>query len=262
MPSTVAVPSETSLADKGLDDHGATSMHLRRFVMAASALLLLTAACARKGTADPDAGGQAGAAAQGGMATATGGTTGGGGASGAAVDSGSGTTVDSTNVDAGSVDGAAGGLPNTGVCGQRGKATADATSFDGYEEVFIIGDNGFGNDVCAVRFDLKRVGDAPPGCTVCTWTHLLEYSNPSVVTDEGGVCARSELALDAAATARRVGARVAIGFAKELGGAHGSARMRYFESKNAWDVYGNATWDETTKAFKYDNREGVCSYGP
>ena len=144
----------------------------------------------------------------------------------------------------------------------RGQATADAATFDGYEERFIIGEQGFGSDVCVVHLNLKRVGDAPGGCTVCTWTHLLEYSNPSVLTDTDGVCAESDLALDASAISKIVGTRVAIGFAKQLGGAHGSARMTYNDATQSWDVAGNATWNETTKTFNFDYRDGLCNYGP
>lgn len=151
---------------------------------------------------------------------------------------------------------------NVGVCGERGSATADATSFEGYAERFVIGEQGFGSDVCAVRFALKRVGDAPGGCGDCTWTQLLEYGSPSVVTDTEGACAKSDLGLDAAAIAKLAGTRVALGFAKELGGAHGSARMLYVEATRTWDVFGNATWDEVTKVFKFDYRSGVCNYGP
>jgi len=68
--------------------------------------------------------------------------------------------------------------PNVGVCGERGQATADTTSFDGYEERYIIGDSGFGSEICVIRFDLKRVGDAPAGCTVCLVGALARYSNP------------------------------------------------------------------------------------
>jgi hypothetical protein len=152
--------------------------------------------------------------------------------------------------------------PNVGVCGLRGKATADATSFDGYEERFLIGEDGFGSDICVVRFDLTRVGDGPDGCTDCTWTHLLEYSNPTVATDTDGVCALSDLALDEAGIAEIVGSRVAIGFANQLGGAHGSARMTYVDATGTWDVTGNATWNETTNAFTFNYREGLCNYGP
>jgi hypothetical protein len=141
-------------------------------------------------------------------------------------------------------------------------ATADATSFDGYEQRYLIGEEGFGSDICVVRFDLKRVGDGPAGCDVCSWTQLLEYSNPTVATDMDGVCSKSDLHLDSAAIAGIVGSQVAIGFARQLGGAHGSARMTYNPTSAVWDVTGNATWDESTNTFKFDYREGICNYGP
>jgi hypothetical protein len=219
------------------------------------ALGLAGGACSG-GDSGSGTGGQGGAG-QGGTGPALGGT--GGGAGGTPADSGG-------AVATGGIPGGSGGTSaayaNVGVCGERGNATADATSFTGYEERYVIGEQGFGSYICVVRFDLKRVGDAPPGCTVCSWTHVLEYGNPSVITDTDGVCAKSDLALDPAAIAKIVGTRVALGFAKQLGGAHGSARMIYDDAAQTWDVAGNATWNETTSVFTYDYRDGLCAYGP
>ena len=157
--------------------------------------------------------------------------------------------------------GDAGSYTRVAVCGSRGQATADATSYDGYEERFMIDQEGLGVDICVVRWDLKRVGAAPAGCTDCTWTHMVEYSNPRVITDTGGECANSDLHLNAAAIAAVVGTRVSIGFANMLGGAHGSARMKYFETTHMWDVFGNATWDTANNnSFRYDYRDGFCNY--
>jgi hypothetical protein len=199
----------------------------------------------------------------GGSDSGTGGGGGSGGVSGTGGSSaGSGGLTAGTGGTGTGTGGATSTYPNIGVCGDRGKATADATSFTGYDERYIIGEDGFGTDVCAVRFDLERVGEAPGGCSECTWTHLLEYGNATVVTDADGVCAGSDLALDPAALAKLVGSRVAIGFAKQLGGSHGSARMTYVEATGTWEITGNATWNETTKAFTFDYRSGFCNYGP
>ena len=216
-------------------------------------------ACGSGSSSSSGAGGAVGASPQttgsggspGGLggATATGGSAA-GGASPAGGSGGAGGTGGTST------------FPNVGVCGESGDAVADATSYDGHEVRYIIGEQGFGTRICEVQFDLTRVGDAPPGCTACTWSHLLEYSNPSVATDTDAVCAQSDLALDAAAIAKIVGSRVAIGFAPHYGGAHGSARLRYFEDTELWDVTGNANWSESTKAFSYDYREGLCNYGP
>ena len=241
-------------------------------ILVASAVLLgafAQVACSSiSGGSGSGAGGQGGLLppnlASGGSSGGLGGAavTGGSGAGGVSAPGGMAGGSGGVSTGAGGTADDASSFPNVGVCGQRGKATADAASFDGYEERYIIGEQGFGSYICVVHFDLKRIGDAPPGCTECTWTHLLEYGNPSVTTDTDGVCALSDLGLDTAAIAKIVGTRVAIGFAAHLGGAHGSARMRYFDDKQLWDVTGNANWSETTKAFSYDYREGYCNYGP
>jgi hypothetical protein len=230
--------------------------------------------CSGSGGSGAGAGGRSGATSTGGtLASSTGGATvtggivaGGLGGMGGTSDGSGGATTTNTSSDAGSP------YTNRGVQGERGQATADATSFTGYEERYIKGiPNGLGDDVCVVRFDLKRVGDAPAGCTVCTWSHLIEYSNPQIMTNIDGVCALSDLALTSDTIQKIIGTRVAIGFASHPGGAHGSARMKYFESTQTWDVDGNATWDGfvtpgmdtlPTDAFGYDSKKGYCYYGP
>ena len=79
-------------------------------------------------------GGAAGSTGSGGGCVATGGTTGAGGAGGSTY-------------------------TNVAVCGQRGQATATASTYSGWEEFFMTGDEGLGDDVCVVRFDVKRSGD-------------------------------------------------------------------------------------------------------
>ncbi len=157
---------------------------------------------------------------------------------------------------------ATGTFTMSGVCGNRGRVTATATTFDGYEELFIIGEDGLGKDVCVVRFDLKRVGDAPGGCADCLWSHLVEYSNPTIMLGGGedGPCVKGQFGLTAAKLASITGCRTAVGFAKEYLGAHGSARMKYGAAAAKWDVAGNATWDESMSLFRYDERDGICSF--
>jgi hypothetical protein len=147
-----------------------------------------------------------------------------------------------------------------GVCGQEGKATADGTTFEGYEEFYLISEEGFGSKICVVRFDAKRVGAAPAGCSDCEWTHQVEFSNPSVTTDVDGVCANSELGLTAEKIDAIVGSTAAYGFVSEFAG-HNSVLMKYGEGgTTTWDAYGNATWDEAASQFRFDRRNGVCGY--
>ena len=202
-------------------------------------------------------GGRAGTSG-GGASGTTGGTSAAGSGGRAAGTGGTGTG----GTDAGAAGGG-GGFTDTGVCGQRGEATVNATEFSGFEEFYIIGEEGFGEDICIVRFDVARVGDAPAGCSDadvdCLWTHMVEFSNPSVVLDEGGVCADSELGLDAAAIAEIDGSRASYGFVSEFVG-HNSVVMKYDEAMGIWDAYGNGTYDEAAEEFGFDRRDGLCDY--
>jgi hypothetical protein len=191
------------------------------------------------------------------------------GASGASSAAGSGGNGNAGSEGAGKA-GAGGGSSSeyaeVGVCGLRGMGTVSESEFSGYQELYIISEEGFGEDICVVRFDVKRVGAAPDGCddpagdVDCLWTHMVELSNPMMMTDEGGVCADSELGLDAAAIAKLVGSRFSYGFVSEFAG-HNSVLMKYDDASGKWDADGNANWNAETGAFRFDRRDGFCNYG-
>jgi len=151
------------------------------------------------------------------------------------------------------------GFENEGVCGQRGESSVTADSFDGYEEYYLIGDDGFGVDICVVRFAVTRVGVGPGGCDDCAWTHQVEYGSPEVLTDVDGVCAESALELDAARTAEIAGSASSYGYVYEYSG-HVSVLMKYDEASAAWVPNGNGSWNEETGKLSYDRRDGFCGY--
>ena len=155
--------------------------------------------------------------------------------------------------------GATSGFVEVGVCGQRGQSAVDADSFEGYEEFYLISDDGFGVDICVVRFDVGRIGPAPGGCDDCAWTHEVEYRNPEVLTDVDGVCANSELGFDSAKIEEIDGSREAYGFIDEYAG-HVSVLMRYDETSAAWGPNGNANWSEETGGFGFRRPDGDCGY--
>jgi hypothetical protein len=197
----------------------------------------------------------------GGSPSGTGGSSGGAaGTSGSAGTSGGGAAGTG-----GGAAGAGGGFLNPGACGERGTATANATTYDGTAEFYIIGDAGLGDDVCVVRYDVKRTGAAPAGCmdpttgTACSWSHQVTFSNPTVVTNTNGACDASDSVppLDAAGRAQIAGMNVGRGFSKVAG--HGDSLMKYDGTK--WTVVGRASWDETSGSFGYDLRTGACNYG-
>jgi hypothetical protein len=205
-----------------------------------------------------EAGGPAGPVGGAGMAgSSTGGSgTGGSGTGGSGAPGGSGGALSG-----GGTSGAGGGsaFTDSGVCGARGESPVNADSFEGYEEFYLIGDDGFGQDICVVRFDVARVGEAPAGCEDCVWTHRVEYRNPQILTDVDGVCASSELGMDDARIEEIDGSQTAYGFVNEYSG-HVSVLMKYDEMTSTWGPNGNANWSEETGELRFDRRDGICGY--
>jgi len=151
------------------------------------------------------------------------------------------------------------GFTQRGACGQRGSGTASTTSFDGFEEFYIVSDRGFGEDICVVRFPVTRQGDTPGGCEDCLWTHLVGYEMPSVIINVDGVCENSELGMDSAKIAEIVSSTPAYGFVSEYSG-HNSVLMKYIDTTGSWEPNGNATWDMMTSEFRFVNPDGICAY--
>jgi hypothetical protein len=161
----------------------------------------------------------------------------------------------------GGTSGAGGGsgFAESGVCGARGQSPVSADSFAGYEEFYLIGDRGFGTDICVVRFDVSRVGEAPAGCDDCVWTHRVEYSNPQILVDLDGVCENSDLGMDSARIAEIDASEAAYGFVEEYSG-HVSVLMKYDETTSTWGPNGNASWNEEAGELRFDRRDGICRY--
>lgn len=136
---------------------------------------------------------------------------------------------------------------------------AITTAYDGFEELYILTNNDDPVDVCRVRYELHAVGTPAVSCTFCEWEVVVEKRNPTVVTDEGGACANSDLALDEAAIANAAGERIAYGFAREYVG-HASILMRYNEASGQWDGIATADWDPSTSTLLYNKRDGLCAY--
>lgn len=209
--------------------------------------LVAFAACSDDGSG---AGSPAGGSSGDGAMTPSGGMTGSGEAGAPSTPGGS-----------GGMSGAGGGsaFAEVGVCGARGQSPVNADSFEGYEEFYLIGEDGFGEDICVVRFDVVRAGEAPGGCEDCAWTHTVEYRNPQITTDVDGVCASSELGFDSERIGEIDGSQAAYGFVYEYSG-HVSVLMKYDDATSTWGPNGNATWSEETGELRFDRRDGFCGY--
>jgi hypothetical protein len=218
--------------------------------------------CAVKDGDPPESNsGNGGASGAGGSETAGTGAAG----KGAAGNATGGSAGDGTAGDGAAGDGAAGdggaGFSEVGVCGHRGESTVTDTEFSGFEEYFLIGEEGFGDDICVVRFDVERSGDPPSECPDCEWSHAVRLSNPTVVLDTNGVCENSELGLGAAEIAELDGSERAYGFVDEFAG-HVSVLLKYDEEDSVWDAFGAATYDPEESTLKFESRNGFCNYRP
>jgi hypothetical protein len=239
--------------------------------------LVLGSACG--GGEEDDSGAGTGGSTAAGTGGSSGGSSGNGGSSGEV--SGKGGSSGSSAGTGGSSSGKGGGAgtsgsggesgsggnePQVGVCGLRSVGVVTADDFETYEEFYLLGEEGFGEEVCIVRVDVVRVGEAPAGCDEmagqqdeCLWTHQVEYRNPEVVLDEDGACANSDLALDAAAIAALEGKQMGYGYVFEYQG-HNSVLMEYSVERSAWEPGVNAGWTESTGDFQFDRRDGFCDY--
>ncbi len=222
-------------------------MEIRRY---ATVLCLLSAAggvgaCGSGSPATPGTGGQTGTGGAGGAA---GGPV---ACAGAVVTP----TVDCPTVE---IMPPSGTFPNGGVCGEVGEATATACAYDGFEDFTVLGEDGQGDPitsrVCVIRFTVKRVGNAPPGCPKCTWTQTVEYSNPTIMVDVNGACAKSGYALDAAKIAKINGCRVAVGFEADCLDHNGACRWTYSVATGMWTLGSGVTYCPAA-----DAAGGVCA---
>ncbi|HEY6728560.1 MAG TPA: hypothetical protein VI197_31330, partial [Polyangiaceae bacterium] len=146
------------------------------------------------------------------------------------------------------------------------EGTVTEDSFETYEEYYLLGEEGLGEEVCVVRFDVTRVGDGPGGCDEfagqqqsCLWTHLVAFGNPRVLVNEDSACENSELAMTAEAIAEIDGEQRAYGYVFEYQG-HDSVLMGYDETAEAWAPVVNAGWNEDNGTFQFDRRDGFCGY--
>ena len=180
-----------------------------------------------------------------GMGGASGGATGSGGTGGGAVTCPGAIVTPTEDCPTTDVMAPSGSFPNGAACGEKGEATASACNYDGHEDLVVIGGDGLGDDVCRIRFTVKRVGNAPAGCrytnhdtameTNCAWTQTVEYSNPVMMVNTNNACANSGFALNSAKIEQLTGCRLAIGYAPGCGDHDSACRMKYSVSMGKWD---------------------------
>ena len=147
----------------------------------------------------------------------------------------------------------------TGVCGMSGEGTVTVEGFTGFEEVYLIGDEGLGDDLCRIRSPLTAVGSPTTSCDACEFAFVFERGVSSVVVDIDDACASSALSMDVAGIEGMIGTTVSYGFASEYVG-HSSVLMLLDDTTDTWQAVAFASYNDTTGAFGYDRRDGFCGY--
>ena len=262
------------------------------------AFSVLLAAASSLGCSDDSAGDEGGdngggtGGSTGGSSTggsSTGGSSTGGSSTGGSSTGGSSTGGSSTGGGAGMTGGASGsggsgasggggagggGMTFTGICEQATVGTATTTAYTATEEFYILSeeavddgrvDNPVPEDMmCRIRFDVTRAGPAPAGCQdldldPCLWTNEVEYSNPEVLIDVDGACARSEINWDMDWVMEMDGSRVSYGYI-DMYESHDSVVMEYSTTTSMWEELGRSYWNPDTGEFNFKNRFGACRY--
>lgn len=147
------------------------------------------------------------------------------------------------------------GTTGSGLVGRIGTATADASSYDGTEEWYLISEDGKGEDVCRIRTTLTNVGAPRTDCADCLWAHDLVVSAPEIIAESGPGCA--VFGYDASTIGDLDGTTVSYGYIPEY---YGHAQVLAVDDGTRWNVVTFAAWDDATSAFSYDWQDGIQEY--
>jgi hypothetical protein len=145
----------------------------------------------------------------------------------------------------------------TGLAGRLGSGTMDGAAYQGTEDLYLIAEDGEGEDVCRVRYSLASNGPARTDCVACDWAFDLLVSDAQLVAENAVGCAAS-LGLDAAAVVALNGTTRSYGYQEEYVG-HADVLM-VDNGEGVWGAVSHATFDSTTGAFGYDWQDGIVSY--
>ena len=204
--------------------------------------------------------------------TADGGTTGGGTTDGGTTDGGStgGGSTGGGTTGGGTTDGGATGGSDTGpeyllgLYGAQGSAdVVPGLAYSGTESVYLIADEGDGEVVCQVSYDLNSTG-LRDDCEECicaeddcgSFAFDLEVSGVHVTAESGPGC--EALGLDEAALAELEGSTLSYGYNGDYFGH--AAVLIWEDPKLGWTVVAFAELDPETGAFTYNWERGYYEY--
>ena len=143
-----------------------------------------------------------------------------------------------------------------GVLGRVGAGLYSGDGYVGTEEIALVGEEGWGEDVCRIGFRLTSTAERTD-CAECDWAFDLEVSGAVVLADELSDCLRL-MALDVDEVSELDGTTVSYGFQAEFIG-HASLLMTD-PGTGVWEPLAYVVYDEETGDFSYDWESGCVSY--
>ena len=137
-----------------------------------------------------------------------------------------------------------------GLSGKSGEAVALDGAYTGTEDMYFIADDGNGEDVCRIRYDLNSVAerfDCESYGEPCLWAYDLTLANP-VVVDESDVGCEGVFGLDEDGVGALAGTEISRGYVRYMG--HTWVLLEQ-QPDDSWQPFCNAAWDEVTGDLEY-----------
>ena len=151
--------------------------------------------------------------------------------------------------------------PPMGLLSRQGTGVIDATpSYTGSEALVFVGDEGYGQELCRISYDLTSTAPRPD-CPGCGWAFDLVVSNVVVETDVDEACALSlatEFSL-APSVDDLDGLALSYGYHPDYFG-HAQVLMFYDEDSSAWRGLTVAVYDDQKMTIAYDLVDGLHEY--
>jgi hypothetical protein len=140
-----------------------------------------------------------------------------------------------------------------GLLVRVGNAIVDA-AYTGTEDLELVGDDGYGEIVCAIHYDLASVA-VRDDCSGCEWAFDVAISNAETVVDASGAC--TAIGYDATAVAALNGTTVSRGYNADYAG---HAQVLMVDIGGTWQSASYGLFDEGSGAFSYEWEDGFVPY--
>ncbi len=144
--------------------------------------------------------------------------------------------------------------------GYTGLAMAGYDGFEGDEDMYLIAEEGDGDDICRIRYHLKETqerDDCPTqGHSPCIWSWDVTISEATIVSESGVGC-EGAFGISSETVTELNGTSFGVGFNPDY---YGHAAVMLRDAGKGWSVACFAIWDEDSGEFTYQWDQGYVEY--